>query len=41
MDAGSGIPAFTALDQNGESQTRETLTGPAGLMLVFHRSADW
>lgn len=38
---GEKFPAFTLQDQNGRSQTLESLRGPKGLMLVFHRSADW
>ena len=32
---------FELMDQNGQAQTRHTLMGPKGLMLVFFRSADW
>ena len=38
---GSRVPDFTLLDQNGQSRTLTSLTGPKGLMLVFFRSADW
>ena len=38
---GRTIPAFEAVDQNGKRQTFETLKGPNGLFLMFHRSADW
>lgn len=38
---GAKFPAFTLVDQNGKMQTLESLRGPKGLMLVFHRSADW
>jgi len=38
---GATIPAFEAIDLNGQRQTLSTLTGPKGLMLVFFRSADW
>jgi peroxiredoxin len=38
---GAKIPGFTASDQNGQPHTLESLMGPAGVMLVFHRSADW
>ncbi len=31
---------FELMDQNGQAQTRRTLMGPKGLMLVFFRSAD-
>jgi len=38
---GTKFPAFELPDQNGLPQTLESLRGPKGLMLVFHRSADW
>lgn len=38
---GAKVPAFEALDQNGQKQTLATLRGPKGLVLVFFRSADW
>ncbi len=38
---GSTIPVLEAPDQNGETQTLETLTGDKGLLLVFNRSFDW
>lgn len=38
---GEKVPAFSAVDQNGRTQTLETLAGPNGLLLLFHRSADW
>lgn len=38
---GEKIPAFSAVDQDGNTQTLETLAGPNGLLLLFHRSADW
>jgi len=38
---GEKIPAFEAVDQNGKRQTFESLKGPNGLLLLFHRSADW
>jgi len=38
---GTRVPAFTLLDQKGQSRTLASLTGPKGLMLVFFRSADW
>ena len=39
--AGKKIPAFTALDQHGQRRDFASLAGPNGLLLVFHRSADW
>ncbi len=38
---GERIPVFQARDQNGEAVTFQTLRGPKGLLLLFHRSADW
>jgi hypothetical protein len=38
---GEPIPSFSAVDQNGRMQSFETLKGPNGLLLLFHRSADW
>lgn len=38
---GQKIPLFEAVDQNGRRQTFESLKGPNGLLLLFHRSADW
>ncbi|MFN7935660.1 MAG: hypothetical protein U0R19_20180 [Bryobacteraceae bacterium] len=38
---GEEFPAFSLPDQNGKAQTLESLRGPKGLMVVFHRSADW
>jgi hypothetical protein len=39
--AGEKIPAFEAIDQNGNKQTLASIAGPKGAMLVFYRSADW
>ena len=39
--AGTRIPDFEAVDQNGNRQTFASLKGPRGLMLLFSRSADW
>ncbi len=38
---GEKLPAFEATDSNGVRRTFESLKGPAGLVLVFFRSADW
>jgi len=38
---GTVVPDFTLRDQNGQSRTLASLSGPKGLMLVFYRSADW
>ncbi len=40
-DPGQRIPDFTLPDQNGVLRSLADLTGPNGLLLVFHRSADW
>jgi hypothetical protein len=40
-EVGQKIPAFETHDQNGKTQTLETLRGPKGLVLLFVRSADW
>jgi peroxiredoxin len=38
---GEVVPAFSATDQNGRTQTLASVTGSKGAMLVFFRSADW
>ena len=38
---GDVVPAFALTDQNGQTQTLESIMGPNGAMLVFNRSADW
>ena len=38
---GDVVPAFSLTDQNGQTQTLESIMGPNGAMLVFNRSADW
>jgi hypothetical protein len=40
-DPGERIPDFALPDQNGVSRSLADLSGPSGLLLVFHRSADW
>jgi hypothetical protein len=40
-DPGERIPEFTLPDQSGALRTLHNLAGPNGLLLVFHRSADW
>jgi hypothetical protein len=40
-EPGERIPDFALPDQNGASRALADLTGPNGLLLVFHRSADW
>lgn len=38
---GQGIPDFAAVDHNGKRRAFDDLAGPNGLLLLFHRSADW
>jgi hypothetical protein len=38
---GDPVPAFSAPDQNGRTQTLASVAGPKGTMLVFFRSCDW
>ena len=40
-DPGERIPEFALSDQSGALRTLHNLAGPNGLLLVFHRSADW
>jgi hypothetical protein len=38
---GERVPDFSLKDQNGTTQTLQSIMGPKGAMLVFIRSADW
>ncbi len=38
---GEQVPAFSLPDQNGQVQTLDSILGPNGAILLFHRSADW
>jgi hypothetical protein len=38
---GEAVPAFSATDQTGRTQTLTSLMGAKGTMLIFFRSADW
>jgi hypothetical protein len=38
---GERVPDFSLEDQNGKTWTLQSVMGPKGAMLVFHRSADW
>ena len=38
---GERVPAFSLLDQNGRVRTLDSILGPKGAILLFHRSADW
>ena len=40
-EVGQQVPAFSAQDQDGRTQTLKSIMGPKGAMLVFFRSADW
>jgi len=41
LAVGEKAPAFSLHDQNGRTQTLDTLKGPNGAVLLFFRSADW
>jgi hypothetical protein len=38
---GDRVPDFAGSDQAGRTQTLQSILGPKGAILVFHRSADW
>ena len=38
---GEIVPDFSLPDQNGRIRTRDSILGPNGALLLFHRSADW
>jgi hypothetical protein len=38
---GARVPAFSGVDQQGRTQTLESVLKADGAMLVFYRSADW
>jgi hypothetical protein len=38
---GERVPEFSLRDQNGRTQTLQSIMGARGAMLVFVRSADW
>ena len=38
---GEQVPNFQLPDQFAHAQTRDSINGPNGTMLLFHRSADW
>ncbi len=38
---GEQVPTFSLPDQNGQLRTLESILGPNGAMLLFHRSASW
>jgi len=41
LEPGQYIPDFALPDQRGDLRSLSNLSGPNGLLLVFHRSADW
>ena len=41
LKPGDKIPPFRAIDQAGKERTFGDLAGPKGLVLFFHKSADW
>ena len=38
---GERVPDFALPDQAGRIRTLDSIRGPNGTMLLFHRSADW
>ena len=38
---GECVPDFSLPDQFGQLQSLDSIRGPNGTMLLFHRSADW
>ena len=38
---GERVPDFSLKDQNGRTQTLQSIMGPKGAMLVFVRAAEW
>ncbi len=38
---GERVPDFSLPDQNGQLQNLNSIIGPNGALLLFHRSADW
>ena len=38
---GEAVPKFELPDQNGKLRSLDSILGPNGAMLLFHRSADW
>jgi len=38
---GEQVPNFELPDQFGQMQNLDSIQGPNGTMLLFHRSADW
>jgi hypothetical protein len=40
-EPGEPLPEFSLPDQHGLARSLKNLSGASGLLLVFHRSADW
>ena len=40
-DVGKKIPSFSGKDQNGKTWDFDSIKGPKGAVILFHRSADW
>ena len=38
---GDRVPDFSLPDQTGQLQTLDSVRGPNGSLILFHRSADW
>ena len=38
---GERVPDFSLPDQTGRVWTRDSVLGPNGAILLFHRSANW
>jgi cytochrome oxidase Cu insertion factor (SCO1/SenC/PrrC family) len=38
---GERVPDFSLPDQNGQLRTLNSIMGPNGALLLFHRSASW
>lgn len=38
---GERVPEFNLPDQKGQFRSLDSLMGPNGIILMFHRSADW
>ncbi len=38
---GELVPDFSLPDQNGRVRSRDSILGPNGAILLFHRSANW
>ena len=38
---GDQVPDFSLPDQNGRVWTRDSILGPNGALILFHRSASW